>query len=129
MKDWLKILGFLLLAIAIFYGLHAMDERRRQRLEAKCALSESCLNERAASQSMATSSPVTSSSGKRYFHGIKCSANCDEIAQGYSWADRVGLTNEEGCDELNDDRRDGCLAYYEELLESQRDPGDSYDPE
>lgn len=122
MKDWLKLAGFVLLAIAMFYGIYAMNERRQQRLEAKCALSETCLNDRTASQSMSSTGPETSPSGKRYFRRVECSASCDEIVRGYRWAERVGLTNEEGCDDFSGGSRAGCLAYYDEFIESQQEP-------
>lgn len=122
MKDWLKILGLLLIAFAILYGVHVVDARRQHRANAKCALSDACLDNRAAVQSMRSVAPIAAPNNTHYFRGIKCTANCDEIVSGYRWAENVGLTNEKGCDELGGNRRDGCLAYYSEFVDSQHEP-------
>ncbi len=131
MKEWISTIAWFALAGGVVYGASVYTDQKRKVRAAECAASEECTKQRAelnaARQSSATSELVRSSSGQIYFRGVACKSDCDELRNGFQFAEKVGLTNTDGCESPNEAFENGCLAYYDELIESQYD-GEDNDP-
>jgi hypothetical protein len=127
MSDWLKIIGIFAVALVLIYSILLFDGKRRLAAEARCDQSEECIERRSRNISRSVTELVPSSSGKVFFRGKECSSNCEKQRVGYLWAEKVGLTKEEGCDQADRQIRKGCLIYYTELLEDENDVGEPPD--
>lgn len=124
MGEWLKTIGLFALAAVLIYSIHLYNEKKQQQFEAKCQQSRDCTERQLQNHSRTVSDLVTTQSGRIFFRGVECPNDCESLRAGFLWAEKVGLTNENGCDQPDVQERKGCQIYYKELIESEHDPGD-----
>lgn len=131
MKEWLGVTA-VVLGFVGFYAVVAIDaDRERKEENVRCAASELCTQRKADRKevrlSLSTEEIVRAKSGNLYFRGSSCASDCEDLREGFMFAQSVGLTNTDGCKNDSSAFVEGCGIYYDELVESQYDPGDVQD--
>jgi hypothetical protein len=127
MSDWIKTIVLFAIAAAIFYSIHFFNEKHQEKIDAECRLSPECVEEKARVESRYSNDLIRSPSGRTFFRSVECAEHCVSIKAGYRWAEKVGLTRSEGCDQSDVHERKGCLMYYKELIDDLHDPADVSD--
>lgn len=129
-KEWVGLVAVASCFVA--YVIASGNERRQKQAQdgARCAASEECtkrkVEKEARRMSLSSKEVVHAETGSAYFRGIPCSSDCESLHNGYAFAERVGLTKPEGCENKDADFVAGCELYYEQLEDSryeETDPG------
>ena len=118
--EWLKSGVVLAVAGAFVYGWFLLA--RTPAPDASCLREKACADSRAQAASRTSERPVTRGVSRTFFRGSVCAASCEAWKAGYAWAEHVGLTNPDGCDQVPAMQRDGCAAYYQDLEADQYEP-------
>lgn len=87
---------------------------RQQAKAAACLASMECQDRVTKRESRRETDPLQSASGKWFFRGDECTADCDGHVAGYLWAERIGATKVAACDDASSHSfTEGCLAFVE----------------